>query len=355
MLPPVEDSVLQSNPDFAALYKTLTTAVLNPDGSTKNDPATKERNAVREELKYYRLEAARQHLFVHAISTANPNPRDAKPPPAPALNRRAKLAQSQASRQSTPSSELPAPLLDLLLLLPPFLTAPPSALSPDSTALLLSSPPFSLLPSLLPPLAALISSTLHASAVHLARIANPTTNPSFVHRSVPSVPSHVAGLASSIATRKTALTKSRLAAATALTSLLHTNAQALSHLLRALEAKHGPIARSLEFRATEAALSAQRQGYEAATAMWVVRRETYTPEAVRALGNYAGHLRDAKGRMGEAMRTLRAELEGYGVDVYQEGAMGGKEKMMREMARVYRDMGRQVEEVRGDLERLGRA
>jgi hypothetical protein len=33
----------------------------------------------------------------------------------------------------------------------------------------------------------------------------------------------------------------------------------------------------------------------------------------------------------------------------------GKEKVMREMARVYRDMGRQVKEVRGDLERLGEA
>ena len=48
MLPPVDDAVLQNNPDFAALYKTLTTAILNPDGSTKNDPAAKERNAVRE-------------------------------------------------------------------------------------------------------------------------------------------------------------------------------------------------------------------------------------------------------------------------------------------------------------------
>ena len=48
MFPPVDDAVLQNNPDFAALYKTLTTAVLNPDGSTKNDAAAKERNAVQE-------------------------------------------------------------------------------------------------------------------------------------------------------------------------------------------------------------------------------------------------------------------------------------------------------------------
>jgi len=48
MLPPVEDAVLQHNPEFATLYKTLTTSLLNFDGSTKNDPAMKERNAVRE-------------------------------------------------------------------------------------------------------------------------------------------------------------------------------------------------------------------------------------------------------------------------------------------------------------------
>lgn len=49
MLPPVEHSVLESNPDFAALYSTLTTAILNPDGTTKDDQtrAAREREAVR--------------------------------------------------------------------------------------------------------------------------------------------------------------------------------------------------------------------------------------------------------------------------------------------------------------------
>ena len=48
MFPPVDDTVLRNNPDFAALYSTLTTAILNPDGSTKDDPAAEERRAVRE-------------------------------------------------------------------------------------------------------------------------------------------------------------------------------------------------------------------------------------------------------------------------------------------------------------------
>lgn len=49
MLPPVEEDVLQNNPEFAALYSTLTTAIINPDGTTKDDQsrAARDRNAVR--------------------------------------------------------------------------------------------------------------------------------------------------------------------------------------------------------------------------------------------------------------------------------------------------------------------
>lgn len=48
MFPPVDDSVLKANPDFALLYGKLTNVVLNPDGSTKEDPAAKERKGVKE-------------------------------------------------------------------------------------------------------------------------------------------------------------------------------------------------------------------------------------------------------------------------------------------------------------------
>lgn len=157
------------------------------------------------------------------------------------------------------------------------------------------------------------------------------------------------------------MTTARLKAATVLTSLLQSHAAVLGQLIRILEAKHGPIARSLEFRATEVMLAAQRQETEAETALWQARRDVYTPEVARALGNYMGHLRDARGRLGEAIRNLRAELEAYGVEGNsgqgQDEGRGRKtkEKTMREMARVYKEMGRQVDEVKADLERLGRA
>lgn len=47
MLPPVDKQVLEDNPDFAKLYKTLTTTILNPDGSTRQDKEHKETEAIR--------------------------------------------------------------------------------------------------------------------------------------------------------------------------------------------------------------------------------------------------------------------------------------------------------------------
>ncbi|GAB1312593.1 HAUS augmin-like complex subunit 4 [Madurella fahalii] len=359
MLPAIDEAVLQNNPQFAALYSTLKASILDSDGSTKRDAAAKERSAVREELNEYRLKDAKQSLLIHAISTSSPRFPQSKHVQAPSLNRRARPHQ----QTPIPAAELPAPLLDLLFLLSPLLKEP-SSLPQDSesVALLLSSPPFSDLPTLLPQLATLISGTLHSSAVHLARIANPSTNPSYVHRSIPNLPAYRASLAKTVADRKVALTGARLAAATALTSLLQQQTAVLSQLLRVLEAKHGPIARSLEFRASEAALMARRQQAEAETALWQARRDTYTPEAAQALANYAAHMQDARARLTEAVHRLRSELDAYGVGLPRDGqgrtgdsSKGAKEKVMREMARVYRDMGRQVEEVRGDLERLGGA
>ncbi|KAJ4286576.1 hypothetical protein N0V88_007999 [Collariella sp. IMI 366227] len=224
--------------------------------------------------------------------------------------------------------------------------------------MLLTNPPFSDFSTHLPQLATLVSNTIHSSAADIARIANPFINPSYVRRSIPSISNHAAALESTIIDRKAELTRARLGAATELASLLKEQTGVLLQLLRTLEAKHGPIARSLEFRGTETALTALKQQAEVEIALWLARRDTYTPEAARALANYASHLRDAKGRLAEAIHTLQAELGEYGVGVdvgrTDGGGKGGKEEVMREMARVYREMARQMEDVRGDLERLGR-
>jgi len=48
MLPPIEDSVLQSNPKFASLHEILKNSILTSNGATKRHAAQKERDAVIE-------------------------------------------------------------------------------------------------------------------------------------------------------------------------------------------------------------------------------------------------------------------------------------------------------------------
>ncbi|KAF5007323.1 hypothetical protein FDECE_6333 [Fusarium decemcellulare] len=351
MFPPVEDSVLKNNPDFANLYNKLTNVILNPDGSTKEDPAAKERAAVREELDRRRLTSARHHILTRAVATATPS----STPPATRASSRLRVPQQNQqsldarSQQQQQLASLPEPLLDLLLVLPPLLDANSPPLPQDTLELLFAHPPLSDLESLLPALAPLIASNLRSSALGLARIAHPSTNPSYLHRHIASLPSTLTTLRSDLTAAEADLSAHRLRSLATLTSLLQASSHALSLLIRALEAKHGVVARSLELRAAEVSLHARRHDADAAIAAASVRRTVYSPEAIAALRNYAAHLRDARIRGEERIRGLTAELGEYGVGV---DGREGKERKMREMSRVYREMGRQMDEVRGDLERL---
>ncbi|CRK18052.1 hypothetical protein BN1708_012224 [Verticillium longisporum] len=81
--------------------------------------------------------------------------------------------------------------------------------------------------------------------------------------------------------------------------------------------------------------------------------DEHVDETVSALTNYGVHLRDARVRVEESIRRLEMELEGYGVGA-QRGQAQAQEGRMREMARVYRAMEREIDEVKKDLKRLGR-
>ncbi|KAL2112587.1 hypothetical protein VUR80DRAFT_7200 [Thermomyces stellatus] len=317
MFPPVEPSVLENNPDFASLHRALTNSILNPDGTTREDPRSKEREAVRDELRAHRLKTAKRHLLASSISRA------------------------------PPKEGLPDPLLDLLFLLPPLLAGP----IPDS-ALLLSSPPFLSLPELLPELAHLVSQSLRTSALALARIANPTTNPSYLHRSIPNLPQSLSKLVDTTQTlsQKT-IPSSRLAATSSLVPLLNAHVKALSRLIHALEGKLASPQRDLLLRAQMLPLAAEESSLRAKLNLDGLEKEVYSPEVRGALGNYRRHLRDATARLEAKIRELAIALEAYGIDV-GKGGDEGRAKMYREMARVYGDMKKQVKEVEGDLERL---
>ncbi|PHH55090.1 hypothetical protein CFIMG_002928RA [Ceratocystis fimbriata CBS 114723] len=344
MLPPIDESVLEKNPNFKALYTTLTTAVLNGDGTAAARRGATEHQKVVDELDHHRLKEARRHLLTDAIATTAPQEEPRKPQSRsiPSSTRR-----EPASELST-SQPLPDDVLDLLLLLPPLITSP-EPLSSEATSLLLSSPPLVNLDSLLPQCAPLVSANLQASALGLSRVAHPGTNPSYLHRNIANLPATVASLQTSLDKQKSDLAKARLAAQAEVVNILERRTQALTQLVRALEAKHGAVARSAEHSAAELALQAQIAEAEASLSLHRVRKDIYSTEVCSALRNYGRHLQDARLRLEEALRTRKMELAEYGVGV--EG-QEGKERFMREAAKTYREMSRQMEDIEGDLERL---
>ncbi|KAL6700265.1 hypothetical protein J3F84DRAFT_357628 [Trichoderma pleuroticola] len=351
MFPPVEQKILQSNPEFAKLHRIITTAILNPDGSTKEDDEAKDRATVQKNLDKHRQKAAKHYLLERAIATATPpEPKPSSSSTSTRLSRaseRLQQRQSQSSAESTPEA-----LLDLLLVLPSFLDAVDS-LPHDSLTLLLSSPPLSDFETLLPDLADLISCNLHASALGLARFAHPATNPTYLHRHIASLPKDFAALNTSLSAVEEALKAARIRTVTSLTSLLQTFAECLTCLIRSLEAKHGVIARSLELRASDISLDAQRAEKQAEQTMWKLRKEVYTPESILALQHYATHLKDANGRITERARKLQAEVEAHEEYSRSESSQDEDDgRSSRDVPTLYRDVGKRVEEAKRDMDRL---
>ncbi|KAK7752945.1 hypothetical protein SLS62_005104 [Diatrype stigma] len=398
MIPPIDEEILKNNPDFERVYKKVTGALLNPDASTKDDAVAKKREAVQQELREHRLKATRRYILRHAIKTAalhssSPEPTSTTAAAGPTTtsasgrpqlpHRRTRSSSAFSTTTTTTSSQqqqqpppppLPQELIDILLLLPPLLDSARD-LPPSSLALLLTTPPLSHLPTHFPHLLAHLSTTLTATATALARIAHPQTNTSYLHRTIPSLPSTTRALVTQLATtRQVTLRGARLRAATALShATLDGGArEVLAQLLRRLETKHGPAARSTALRAERAALDAQAWNLAAQALRWDATATWYSPEARAALANYRRHLGGARMRMADAVRVREAELAEFGVRVGEgddgdgngdggdgdadgdaDADMSHKEKTLREIARVYREMEGRMAEVQADLERLG--
>ncbi|KAK8025274.1 hypothetical protein PG990_003097 [Apiospora arundinis] len=417
MLPPVDESVLTDNPDFDKLYKSLSQDILHPDGSTKNDAAAKERDAVRQELKAYRLRATRQHLLKQAIAHATPQTTapSTSAQPASGIAGRKGIPQNQRTRsylaRTTSSSttaaaaaaaakaeaeaeaeaaeaallsptgkqqQLPPELLDLLLLLPDFLEkAPRQLLPPILVAAPPGHPPLLPLPHPPPQADPLLSKHLTTQSVALTRVLHPTTNASFLHRHTAHLPATTSALVGKLTATRLELTQSRLRTTTTLLNHLDQHARALAILVRALEAKHGPAAHSTALRSQLACLEAALWASSLRLLLAETKGRVYPPGSGGALRNYRRHLRDQQMRLEDASRVRERELEDYGVNVRSgaggsdsgsvqgqtgiesdsedEKEMSAKERRMREMARIWREMEGRLAEIQADLDRLGRS
>lgn len=349
MLPPADDSVLQANPAFAAVYHRLAGSLINTDGSSRDLKLDEQRAVVREELKAHRIEVTKHQILKQAIAQAIPSPpppqqdrssepSQAKQLPAPSrIGRRSTRPTATTIITIQPSHAdktplLPPDLLDLLTLLPPFLSSAASLPAP-SLALLLSNPPFTALSQHFPQITALLSAQLARQASTLAKAVYPTTNPSFIHRQIPSLAITTETLLSTLVDSKAHLSRLRAATAHELADgYMAQQLAAVALLLDLLEAKHAghtasphhhhddgddhdrddhdrngsggsSITDPQVLRATHASLSAQTWSLASRALLSHAVDTVYPADARAALGSYRRHLAGA--RMREVSRDMK--------------------------------------------------
>ncbi|EKD12769.1 uncharacterized protein L3040_006922 [Drepanopeziza brunnea f. sp. 'multigermtubi'] len=353
MLPPIDDSILEANPKFAALHSILAKQILNPNGSTKYHPAQKERDAVSEALKISRIRSAKAQLLKSTVQNLDLSSPAPPAPPATTTSKPSstRLSHSQAASKP-PTTSLPADLLELILLLSSHLSAP--QIPPSQQKLLASTPHWASLATQLPRnVGPLLSTSLQAAALALCKILTPSTNPSFLHRSIPRLVPTITALQDEGAQKRSELAARRAALVSNTTTLLTLHHLAASLMIRILEqTAHGAVARHLKSRADFLALRAVQVACEAAEKKAKGERIVYSEEVRHALENYVRELRSGQERGRERMRMAERTLWGYGVG-REEGEDGGeKERVLKALARAYGELVRELEEVGRDVERL---
>ena len=145
-----------------------------------------------------------------------------------------------------------------------------------------------------------------------------------------------------IQSRRTAL----IAKTTTLLGMYHL---AISLIVRILEqSKHGSVARHIKMKADYLNTAMRMMDLESKEKGVRGSKMVYTDEVDRALENYKQYMRDGMERLRERKGDAERILWGYGI-----GRNGvEKEKVMREIARVYGELRRELKAVGKDIARL---
>jgi hypothetical protein len=112
---------------------------------------------------------------------------------------------------------------------------------------------------------------------------------------------------------------------------------------------HGTVSQHIKARSEYLTLQALSVSLLVKEKETNARQMIYTKQVQRALGNYMQHLRVEKERINERTREAERILWGYGVG---RDDRGEKEKVMREIARMYGIMKEEIESVERDVGRL---
>ncbi|OJD19559.1 diphthamide biosynthesis protein 3 [Blastomyces percursus] len=396
MISPCDPVILRSNPQFKALHQQLTTAILNPDGSTRAHAADPSRRAVQADLKKYLARAVKGQILTRIV---------------------AQVAVGDGN------GGLDDELRNLVSVIVLYLQHSPNnnnsnkdnnnnRISPEETSELFSllGPDLKKFHSAIPSLIPSITALLAADLAHLKALANAsppintthnssgnnnsnnnndrhTSTRSAINRSnnTQSRPSNrlrplslkpspadislPTQLSSRLRTLRTIQSHDLPTARTKMTvtaaAVLAAHAEVMERVIHILErTKHGVLARGIKARADYVAVVLE--GVEGKVC--IMRHEMlsaiYTPETTAALTNYRDHLYDTRLRLEERRKQALLELEAYErADMGEAGkrAAGGdsggggsgKSGAMVEIARRYGTLVKEVEGVKMEIRRLG--
>jgi len=157
MIPPLSPGLLESNPKFAALHKTLTTKIISSDASTKATNQLYE--PIEEQVSKLLTKTAKQRILSQALQN---------------------LALSDDNENTTP--KFPPELRELIYIISTYLLTPPT-LTPSQTDLLTAK--LRQLSDQLPKVTPLLSHDLSAQQSHLYTLATTTSPNTSTHHSPP--------------------------------------------------------------------------------------------------------------------------------------------------------------------------
>jgi diphthamide biosynthesis protein 3 len=314
MIPPTDPTLLETNPQFAFLYKHVTTQLLNPDASTRSISTS--HNPVAKRLRQHHVQAAKYDILRRSLYSL------------------------------TVDESLPSELVELVLNIATYLSeAPTMNLSPEAHALMV--PEVEEFQDNLHTIAPLLSKDVQEQRDSLLPLTVTSSSPTKPVKSTSSL-----SLASTLSTRLTSLHAlqtqtlpvTNTALSNTLSTLLHAHTTHLAALIRHLELHtHGTQSRHTHARATY--LSTVAAGLEAKVQVLALqaRHAVYTPTVQRALVSYSSHLQDFREKLREREEMLKSEL-----DLYEDVGGDG----LKECARRYGVVAKEIEVVKGEIARL---
>jgi hypothetical protein len=342
MIPPISPSILESNPQFASLYKHLTANLLNPDASTR---AICEAQApVSEARRPHLIRAAKEELLRCRLRN---------------------LFAASEDREDKDVLAVPPELRELILTISMLLDEE-SNTSLDQDDYDLLRPEIDTFHDEVEIIAAAVSKDLQRQHEILCKIASASqlqTLPSWKtaanskrkmkcsdYLSSPSLPSLLSPLLPAVPSREMQSSFASLAATTSAHTNLHRHllSTTITHSERVI---HGLQTRHLKARSAHLSVAAMGLAKRIQVLYLTGRRDIYRPDVQHAIEIYARYLEGLKQQLEDTERICQEELVFYENVGLEEGGKGQR-WIMKEVGRRYGELLQAVEDVKGEIQKL---